>query len=148
MKKILIPIDASEHSARAVEMGREFAKSFGSNVVILNVLDIILPISTYELNQYVQAGGSIPDIYDTAKVEADKLLENAKKSFGDMAAKVETVTLEGDTSNKIIEYINDNDFDMVIMGSHGMSAPFKYFLLGSVTSRVLHHVKTPVLVVR
>jgi nucleotide-binding universal stress UspA family protein len=148
MKNILIPIDGSEHSINAVEMGKKMAKAFGSKVVLLNVLDIILPISYYEITKYVEAGGSIPNLYDEAQMQADDLLKKAKESFGDMSKDVETVVLEGDSANKIIEYSNANDFDLVIMGSPGVGSSLNRFLMGSVTTKVLHHINKPILVVK
>jgi nucleotide-binding universal stress UspA family protein len=148
MKNILIPIDGSEYSQKAVEMGKKMAKAFSSKVVLLNVLDIILPISYYEITKYVEAGGNIPNLYDESQKQADDLLKKAKESFGEMSKNVETVVLEGDTANKIIEYTNANDFDLVIMGSHGIGSALNRFLMGSVTTKVLHHINKPILVVR
>ena len=148
MKNILIPIDSSEYSTNAIEMGKKMAKAFGSKVVLINVLDIILPITYYEVNRYVEAGGNIPNLYEESHKQAEELLKKAKESFGEMSKDVETVVLEGDSANKIIEYTNDNDFDLVIMGSHGVGSALNRFLMGSVTTKVLHHIKKPILVVK
>lgn len=148
MKNILILVDGSEHSTKAVKMGKKMANAFGSKVVLLNVLDIILPITYYEVTRYVEAGGNIPNLYAESQKQSEELLKKAKESFGDMSKNVETVMLDGDSANKIIDYANNNDFDLVIMGSHGVGSALNRFFMGSVTTKVLHHINKPILVVK
>ncbi|WP_394352545.1 universal stress protein [Candidatus Nitrosotalea sp. FS] len=60
---------------------------------------------------------------------------------------VETLLKIGDYSQVIIDTANKNDYDLIMMGSRGMSV-FKELLVGSVSFKVMHHAKCPVMVVR
>lgn len=53
----------------------------------------------------------------------------------------------GDPVDKILEYAYEGDYDMIVLGSHGRSF-LRGFLLGTVHSKILHHAKRPVLIVR
>ena len=140
MKKILIPIDASEESKRAVEMGKVFAKSFGCSVVLLHVIHVMLPVGDVEADQLLPKG---------TQLQAEAFLKEVKDSFGALANQVETVVLKGNTAEQIINYSETwTEIDAIIMGSHGMGAPAKRILIGSVTNKVLHHTNKPVFVIR
>jgi nucleotide-binding universal stress UspA family protein len=60
---------------------------------------------------------------------------------------VESVLLEGNPSDELIRYAEENKMDIVIMGTLGKSG-IDRFLLGSVTENLLHHSKVPVMVVK
>ena len=53
----------------------------------------------------------------------------------------------GDPANMITEIVNSKDYDLVVLGTRGMSV-FKELFLGSVSTKVMHHAKCPVMVVR
>lgn len=146
MKNILIPIDGSEYGDKAVEKGKEIAKAFGSNVVLMNIMTVNFPVYAQEYGQAPIE--DINQVYEDARKISEELLLSAKKSFGDMADKVSTVSLQGDVANTIVDYVKSNDVDLVIMGSHGLGAVMNRLLTGSVTTRVLHHIQKPVLVVK
>ena len=76
------------------------------------------------------------------------MLQKATHTFGDMAEKVEMVSTEGDPAKSIVDFAEANDIDLIIMGSHGLDAVLNRLLMGSVTTRVLHHTTIPVLVVK
>ena len=60
---------------------------------------------------------------------------------------IKTLTCFGNPASKILDVIEQEKVDFVVMCTHGMSAT-KRFLIGSVTNKVVHHSKVPVLVVR
>ncbi len=146
MKKILILYDGSELSDRALEKGKELAKAFGSDVLILNI------VSNPFLNAYI---GKRPtpivgadQLFQEIVKEAEEMLVKAKDSLKDLTGKVETLILEGDPANRIIDFIEAEDIDLVVIGYHGLGARINRFLMGSLTTKLLHHVKKPVLVVK
>lgn len=147
MKKILIPIDGSDFSKRAMEKGKELAKAFDSEVVLMHVTNF--DFVTYPGVGVFEVGVNIPDIMEELEEQGEKLLQEAKESFGDMKGKVETLLQKGGIAHMITEYCENNDVDMVVMGSEGLSASgIRSLLIGSVTSKVIHHVNVPVLVVK
>lgn len=146
MKKILIPVDSSEFSERAVEQGKEMAKAFGSQVILMYVVAARIgnPRFGIELSRI-----TIEDPEATTEEKnAKEMIEKYKESFGEMKDKVETFIVHGVVVDEIIDVINNNDIDLVIMGSHGIGSALYRTLLGSVTNRVIHHSTKPILVVR
>jgi nucleotide-binding universal stress UspA family protein len=142
MKKILVPIDGSEFSAKAIDKAIELAAALGCNVVLLNI---------NEFRQYTSYEG-IPlflnqDFFEQTIKRGKQILEEAKARFKNMADRVVTVSLEGNAAREIIEYANTNDFDLVIMGSHGMGG-IKRFFVGSVVHKVLMQINKSMLIAR
>lgn len=143
MRNILIPVDGSEYSDRAIEAGIEIAKMFDSKVTIINVIPQVWDMGIGEIDYvYVmQESDKIPK-YST------KMLEKAKKQFSGMDNHVETESIYGDPADVIIDYAHAHGIDLIIMGSHGIGAFIDRLMTGSVTTKVLHHVNVPVLVVK
>jgi nucleotide-binding universal stress UspA family protein len=149
MKKILIPVDGSEYSEKAMKSGKELAEAFGSVVVLVHVKDVRFPLYPYEPGNVVDMGSTLQQLVDAAGTHSQNILDKSKAFFADMADKVETIELEGDPANRLIKFVNENDdIDLIVMGSVGISGGIQSFILGSVTNKVLHHIKKPVLVVR
>ena len=146
MKTILIPVDGSDFARKAIEMGKEIAKAFDSKVVLLNAVHVTRTI--YAMGHNIAPIDNINQIYEDSLKNSLELLRASKESFGELSSRVSTVSLEGDPADVIIHYLKTNDFDLVIMGSHGMGAVMTRLLVGSVTTKVLHHTDTPVLVVQ
>ncbi|HZK87820.1 MAG TPA: universal stress protein [Anaerovoracaceae bacterium] len=146
MKKILIPVDSSEFSERAIEEGKKMAKAFDSEVVLLHVLG--LRIATMRFSATVPQGRPVDSYEDHEKKDASDMLTAYKESFGEMKDKVETKVIHGVIADEILKIINNTDVDLVIMGSHGIGSALYRTLLGSVTNKVVHHSKKPVLVIK
>lgn len=150
MKTILIPIDGSEFSKRAMEKGKEIASLIDCNIILLSVVTYTFPYFPVDSHEYAK------EIYDyktalteKAKESTTSYLEEGKKSFGEFSDRVETIMLEGHPANKILEFLEENDIDLVIMGSGGLSSSgIQRLLVGSVTTKVLHLAKEPVLVIK
>jgi nucleotide-binding universal stress UspA family protein len=140
MKRILVPIDGSKHADLAIEKAREFAEVFGSTVVLLHVNDF----NQHMFNYNAGVEQNFIELFD--QVSAN-ILEVGKEKLSSLGSRVETVKLEGSVASSIIEYANKNDFDMVIVGSHGKGA-IHDFLMGGVAHKIILHVNKPVLVVR
>ena len=143
MKNILIPVDGSEYSMIAIAAAKEVAKAFDSNVSILSVVTPELKISSGRgSNMYASI------LMDELLESSAKILEDAKKQFQGMANKVETFSAQGNVADEIVRFANENDIDLIVMGSHGLGALKNRLMTGSVTTRVLHHVDVPVMVIK
>lgn len=143
MKNILIPIDGSENSIKAVEAGRELAKVFGSKVTILNVVPPGWDQGFGELD-YVYVA-TVPDEITKYSLE---LLKKAGQMFEGMDNQVETEIIYGSVVDTILDYTNAHGIDLIIMGSHGLGALKNRIMTGSVTTKILHHTGVPVLVIK
>ncbi|NDL66854.1 universal stress protein [Anaerotalea alkaliphila] len=142
MKKIIVPIDGSKYADLAVGKAREFAETFDCKVVLLHVYDLQGLYMKFQLTPR-----SRPADLDKPQKDSRALLEAARQSLEELGDRVETVSLEGDPADTILEYIEHREMDMVIMGSHGVKG-MKRVLIGSVTNKVIHHTDKPVLIVR
>jgi nucleotide-binding universal stress UspA family protein len=143
MKRILVPVDGSSYSAKAMEKAQEIARAFGSTIVITHVL-------SFNVNDYFYFGSEIENrLEKELRPLAAKTLEDAKASATKAGFEAETVLLEGNPADAIVEYANSNDFDLVVMGSHGLGRrAITRFVMGSVAERVVHYVEKPILIVK
>lgn len=160
MKKIVIPIDGSEFSERAMKKGKEFAENQDYNIVLVTVVNYTFPIFPVETTDYAKKIYNYKySLSAKMKESAEEYLKKGKESFGELSGKVETVLLEGNPAEKILEYLDTDDIEtdagdqdeiaMIIMGSSGISSSrVQRFILGSVTLKVLQYAKQPVLVVK
>lgn len=135
--KILVPIDGSRKSLQALRYAVNFAEKIDSQVVVLNVqiesdVTIIEPISW-----------DAPVL----KERAEKVFSLAKKELEGSKVNVEYKMLQGNPAREIIKYADDQKFDLVVIGAHGLSG-IKEFLLGSVANKVSRHSMVPTLIVK
>lgn len=140
-KKILVPIDGVDVENVVIEVVKDYIETHDSEVVIFNCQDV-LP-SVYWMNDPV----AVKDVPYDPKTIAEDIVSKVKDSFGNLSDKIETKTEIGDPATEILNTAEAGNFDLIVMCTHGMSAT-KRFLLGSVTNKVVHHAKIPVLVVR
>ena len=142
-KHILVPVDGSKTSMLAVSKAAALAKTFGSAVTAVYVIDPY-PFTgvgadfAYGQAQYLSAAPS----------DAHAALDTVKSSMEQAGVPVETVMGEGHSVHDgIMEAAKTTGADLIVMGSHGRRGLEK-LVLGSVTQRVLSDSLIPVLVVR
>jgi len=131
-------VDGSESAKKAFEKSIYLAQRCDSK---LDVIHVVLD-STY-------GGDSATtfELIDELKEKGKKLLEQCKNQAQSNNVAVETLLKLGDYAQVIIDTADQNDYDLIVMGSRGLSV-FKELLLGSVSFKVMHHAKCPVMVVR
>lgn len=140
IEKIVIATDGSEYTHRAIAFGLSLAKKLGAKVYALSVLDIAPVMS-------VPIDGAWKGVFDLMHEECFKATAYVKEAGEEIGVEVETVVLEGKPAEKIVEYAEENDIDLVVMGTTGKSG-LDRILLGSVAERVVKLSHVPVLVVR
>jgi len=146
MKKILIPVDSSDFSLKAIEEGKKMAQAFGSDVVLFYVVGI--RIAAQRFSTEVSPSPTEDPFANYEKANAGEMLKKYKEAFGDMQDRVETIVVHGFVEDEIIKKINGSDVDFVIMGSKGIGSTLHRTILGSVTNKVIHNSEKPILVVR
>ena len=142
-KHHLVPIDGSDQAQKALEYA--FSVFPGVETTILHAID---PLEThYGEGQFVHSEAEYEDI----KADAEQLLADAEALAEEYDATVTTTTVVERRPNlpadAILDYVEDNDVDHVIMGSHGRSGASR-LLLGSVAETVARRAAAPVTVVR
>ncbi|MCY0849546.1 universal stress protein [Sulfuracidifex metallicus] len=140
-KSIIVAYDGSEHANKALDIGIDLAKKYGSKLDIIEVIDTAMltgmglaPVPAEVVDQ----------IYGKAKREVE-MAKNKAIQAG--ISNVGGETLEGDPASSILEYAGKNGVDLIITGSRGLST-LKRIVLGSVSSRIVQESKIPVLVVK
>jgi nucleotide-binding universal stress UspA family protein len=141
VERVLVPIDGSEQAERACTfVVEEFP---GTTMVLLHVID--------PAEAGFSAQSSLPS-FSEEWYEQEQ--EKAERQFDEIEAAVETgdVTVEravevGTPTNAIVDYADENDVDLIVMGSHGRDGVTR-ILLGSVAETVVRRAPVPVTVTR
>jgi nucleotide-binding universal stress UspA family protein len=138
LRRILLPVDFSERSEAAAGCAAALASRFGSEVVLLHVV----PPPQYEYGAMEAGGALIAELYRNRSEQAARDLEVFEGHHLGGAEK-RGVVLEGEPAARIIEYAHANSIGIIIMPTHGYG-PFRRFILGSNTAKVLHDADCPV----
>jgi nucleotide-binding universal stress UspA family protein len=140
-RQILIATDGSETANEAADFGIEMVGCSGAKVYALYVVDTT-PYRSVPLDQ-IWSKETLDEL-EKAGNEATSYVERIGKAVG---IEVESRVLKGHPVEKILNFAEDNNIDMVIVGSFGKSG-YERILLGSVSEKIIRHAKIPVLVVR
>lgn len=137
-KKILLAWDGSEHSVRAANKAIEIAKcTEGSRVVVVYVKD-----TDKSKSDVLQNWNSI-DITSPKEERVKSIEKMAKES--NIQYQVEM--LKGEPGPAIVEYINQHEFDVAVVGSRGLNA-LQEMVLGSVSHKIAKRANCPVMIVK
>ncbi|TYR81235.1 universal stress protein [Priestia megaterium] len=130
-KRILLASDGSEHAARATEKAVELAKLTEKSFI-----------------QVIYAVDSNSKSYTLNRDEKrDNRIHTTKEILDQGNVEYEITFIDGDAARTIIQFANNNRFDIVVVGSRGLN-PVKEMLLGSVSHKVAQQVEIPVLIVK
>ena len=131
IKRILVPIDGSEHSAKALTLAVDIAEKYDAT---LSALFVTSHKIVEELRNYTTHEFNCKDDNDVSeqigKSTINRMINNLKTNVA-----IKPVVLFGDPAGQIVEYVNDNNIDMVVMGNRGLS-DIKGMMMGSVSRRV------------
>jgi len=151
MKTILVPIDGSEYSKRALLKAKELADQFGSKIILLHIMSIVTTVPYYPNPRFAQSSMTLdwPGLIKEAREKAEDLLKQSKELLNGLD--VETVILDdpaGRFANIIAEYAKEREVDLIAIGSNGMGSLKRRLYLGSVTTKLLHITNKTVMVVQ
>lgn len=142
-KHILVPVDGSATSFKAVDKAVDLAKAFDGKVTVIYVIDPYPFTGVGTDFAYGQA-----TYLSAASAEANDSIRAARERMEAAGVPLESTVVENHTPWRgIIETANAIEADLIVMGSHGRRGLEK-MVLGSVAQRVLQHADQPVLVVR
>jgi nucleotide-binding universal stress UspA family protein len=142
IRKILVPLDGSKLSEAAFPPAVSLAKETGAEIVLFQVIESV-DFSGYD--------GITPEVIDKYKAgshsSARDYLEKTKQSMINLHPLISIATGEKPVAEKIIDYSEANNCDLIVMSTNGRSGIGRW-VFGSITDKVLHTGKKPVLVVR
>ena len=133
---VLIPTDGSGGAKRGIEYGLDLASRHNAAVHLLYVLD--------ELVHETPALSSSELFLEKLEQSGQAHLEEAAEMAESNGLEVRKACVRGRPSEAIIDYADDHDIDIVVMGRHGNPDPTHYHI-GSCTDRVMRTSRIPVL---
>lgn len=137
-RKILMPVDDSEHSKRAFRYALGLANTQGAHVALLHCYGHI---------PMLIAGEARHSVKQEHVQEAEKLLGPYAKRLRDLGVEPALHIKEGDPGETIVREAASGDYDLVVMGSRGLT-DLEGVLMGSTAHHVLSESGCPVLLVR
>ena len=139
IQKILVPLDGSEHSSRALEVAIQLAKQLKCKLVLLTVYSM------------VAASGSSPELslmaIDASRDRGKEILKSAEEKVKSEMIEVETELAAGTAVEAIVGKSKIGKFDIIVMGARGLGT-VKKLLIGSVSEGVVKNASCPVLIVK
>lgn len=138
LSKILLPVDFSERSLAAARYAHALAMPFQSEVIMVHV---VRPLD-YAMGGAELTGAVGSEWYATRLEDWRAQLEKFQaKEFEGLP--VRRIVLEGNPAEEIVTLAHQEQCSLIVMPTHGYG-PFRRFLIGSVTARVLHDADCPV----
>ena len=135
MNTILVAYDGSESAKRALEEAAKLIQD-GGTVTVVSVAE--------ELPQFGRAAAMlVPEEHEERRRE----LREAKTMLTDRGVAAKVVERRGDAATMILDEAEKEGVELIVIGTRGLGAG-KRWLLGSVSTKVLHHAPSNVLVVR
>ena len=158
--KILVGVDGSKNSEKALDYALEIADKFSASILILNVfqpppefgypanMSSQFPASGYPQDTIGDQSNMSAFIKDLRKVHEAVLSKAAERAIKlKPMLKITTELKEGNTPSQIIATAAEGGFDLIVVGILGGSE-IKEFLLGSTSERVVHQARCAVLIVK
>ena len=139
---VLLPTDGSRTAEQAADHGIELARRWDANVHALFVIDVAELLELGYVGDRSDFEATIEPLEDEAKRAVGAVRERADERGVQAIA----VVRQGDPVEMILEYVDEADVDLIVMGTHGRRGLARH-LLGSVTERVLRRATVPVLTV-
>ena len=134
IKSILVPVDGSEHSGKALTLAVDIAEKYDAH---LSALFVVSHEMDEELSHFTNTEYNLKD--DNAVIAASEQMGKStiKRMIDKLKTNVviRTVVLFGNPAARIVEYSMNNNFDMVVMGNRGLS-DIKGMMMGSVSRKV------------
>jgi nucleotide-binding universal stress UspA family protein len=142
IKKILCPTDFSDPSYEGLRAANEWAKHFSAEVILVHVIS---PIHAYPVPPD-GAGFDISLYHQETLKASQKLLEEVAKNRISQDLKVQTMVLQGNPADQIVDLAKSEKVDVIITATHGLTG-WRRFIFGSVAEKVVRFSRCPVLTV-
>jgi nucleotide-binding universal stress UspA family protein len=137
-KKILVPTDGSEFAKKAQRHALFLSKVSGAEILAVSVTE----------NNFISGLPLEDEVYQLNQVLKERSEENLKEfdKINEDDLKITHIIREGSPARVILEVAQEEDVDLIVMGSSGKSG-FDRFIMGSVADKVVNSAKCAVLVV-
>ena len=145
IRKILVPIDGSEHSIKAAKYATRIAKVDNAELFCIHVITPGIP--------YGYATPAASTVHQNDEEIKDKInswfdeLRNIAKNEGIPDLKTDIFVNVKSVIESILDYATSKEIDLIVIGTKGRTG-LKRLLMGSVASGIVHHAHCPVLLVK
>ncbi|HMB94381.1 MAG TPA: universal stress protein [Rhodothermales bacterium] len=139
---ILVPIDFSEHARKALQHARALGNLLGARLDLLHVVEDNIHPAFY--------GPTVQSIYDIDPDLDEKALAHLKTFYEQTEGPDTEVTFAirtGHPVHEIVQFAEDADCGLLVMGTHGLTGLERFFL-GSVTEKVVRRASCPVFTIQ
>lgn len=139
--KILVTLDGSELAEKILPHAQELAKMSGGEVTFIRV------VHAEVLAGPLSSGNDIRLALMEEATRAEAYLETTAQKFAEQGIKTDTIVVQGDAASRIIEFAQENNFDIICMTTHGRSGVGR-LMMGSVAEKITRETLKPVLLIR
>ncbi|MEJ2720413.1 MAG: universal stress protein [bacterium] len=141
-KEIVMPIDFSEHSLRAVDYGVEIGQKFSSHLTLVYVIEPLLQAADLTWTTV-----DFEELNRAHRTSAERQLQQILDDRIPKGLACNTAILLGKPFVEIIKYAQEENADLIVMATHGRSA-ISHILMGSTAEKVVRRAPCPVLTVK
>ena len=135
--KILVPLDGSKYSEKALLRAIELVTAFDSEIILLYVIEKIHPVNFLDRNEYLKI----------LKTFGEKTLQKADKKLQQKGITAKILLKEGHVVTEIEKTVKKEKCNLLIVGNKGLGS-FTRFLLGSVFNKLAHSSSCTLLIVK
>ncbi len=142
LDRILVPIDFSDHSKKALEFAVPFARQFRASIDLIYVVEPTIYPADFSFGQV-----GFPNVEDELRERGARELQNLIRRVIGRRVPARSVIRTGKAFYEIDQYAQDNDIDLIVIATHGHTG-IEHALFGSTAEKVVRKAPCPVLVVR
>lgn len=136
-KNILVAVDGSDQANQAIQEAIEISKRNQASLFVVHAKDVAQLYGT----AYI-----MPAVLEEAEKQSAEILDEAGKLIGDKV-EYKAFQVSGSPKKEIVGFAEENDIDLIVMGSTGKGA-IDRVLVGSTASYVVNHAPCNVMVVK
>ncbi|MDH5697613.1 MAG: universal stress protein [Nitrosopumilus sp.] len=136
-KKVLVPLDGSTYSEKALERACEFVDAFNSEIILIYVIEKSIPINLLDRKEYLEI----------LRKFGTKVLDKSKTDLSKKGMSAKIFLKEGNIVNEIEKLAKKEKCDLIVVGNKGLGSVAR-FLLGSVSNKISQSSSCSVLIVK
>jgi nucleotide-binding universal stress UspA family protein len=134
---ILVPLDGSKYSEKALLHACDMAKNYKSHLILLYVVEKLISINLLDRKEYLKI----------LRKFGNNVLIKAKKTTTLQGIDSKIIMKEGNITNEIIKLAKKEQCNLIIVGSKGLGATLRFFL-GSVSNKLANNAPCSIFIVK
>ena len=134
---ILVPLDGSGDSQKALLQACDLAKNYQSNLILVYVVEKSPSLNLLDRKEYLEI----------LRKFGNKVLIKGKQTAENKGIDVTTIMKEGNISNEIVKLAKNKKCNLIIVGSKGLGATARFFL-GSISNKLANNSPCSILIVK